>query len=369
MSFEQPKNWEVNEKLPETAQRDSGHFEGSEKKRWLEKLRSSKPLRWVVLGLALEILPLAWHVKDKKQELQEIETLEQLAKEHLAEYVPLEEKGKRAKKLFGDCVPFELDVEEQLNAIKGSEGIAHNLRKTFSWFKEPRPILGRPLDKETGEKGIEKSEVEVSNMAIVGWEKEEEWEMDTSTFRKILETYPDGWVIGEVVSITQEARNAPMPERYGLAKGSTSTAAFYSGTERITFDTKPHPYEILDILAHELGHANDWESDEEMTDEERLDLLLAVGDRIDDEDRYRSSYVESIKNKDRERERYLKATEYWAEICEAYFTQPYNLNAKDYALVEARVKRHDPEFNDVEARFHQAKLVYSSTYGKTDSHR
>jgi hypothetical protein len=104
-------------------------------------------------------------------------------------------------------------------------------------------------------------------------------------------------------------------------------------------------YLVEELITHELGHANDWSSDMEMSNEERLDLLLAVSDRLDAASRYDSSYVESIKNRNKRLERYFKAREYWAEICSAYFNDPDVLDVEDYILVDSVVKKSDPNFN------------------------
>ncbi|MDO8574274.1 MAG: hypothetical protein Q7R86_01465, partial [bacterium] len=88
------------------------------------------------------------------------------------------------------------------------------------------------------------------------------------------------------------------------------------------------------------------------------DLLLAVGDRLDDPDRYESWYVESIKNKDKQYEQYTKAIEYWAEICERYFYMPRDMNIKDFRLVEGVVKKADPQFDVNRAIDERVRLAY-----------
>jgi len=104
-------------------------------------------------------------------------------------------------------------------------------------------------------------------------------------------------------------------------------------------------YIIENILSHEMAHANDWVSDMELSNEERLDLLLAVGSRLDAVPRYGSNYVEAIENKNKKTERYFKAQEYWAEISAQYFRDPDELDAKDYLLVDGVVRKTDPNFN------------------------
>ena len=103
---------------------------------------------------------------------------------------------------------------------------------------------------------------------------------------------------------------------------------------------------------HELIHSNDWIRDAEMSSLERLEMLDEVVDRLKSEDRFRSSYVESIENPDKKEELYIKATEYLAEIGKAYFMDPDMLKkgfTKDFNIIDKLIKIHDSEFDVFES--------------------
>ncbi len=356
--------------------REPEHVESTkEKKGFLEQLRTYPAIRPIVIGLALEIGALAWHVKQKFQEKGEIEQLATSVKTELSNIEYLKERGERLRELFGNNLPFSLDVAGQLEALQGGEEQVRTLEKSFSWFKEKRPILAEPselLEPPPSSEEREQAGVKVNDFVLhpeyyeVG---KVEQRIDSATVDRILaETYPKGWIRGEVASVEQLPDTQLMGDRYGLGKDAESVATHYKGGEggksKIVFHgISKQGYsanEIFGILAHELGHANDWSGDNEMNREEKMDLLLHVGDRLDDEDRYYSSYVEAIQNDDEQRERYLKASEYWAEICEAYFSDPGNMNYTDYALVEEHLKKQDPNFNRDRAMKLRFELLQSS---------
>ncbi|MBI2035203.1 MAG: hypothetical protein HYT12_00790 [Candidatus Liptonbacteria bacterium] len=173
----------------------------------------------------------------------------------------------------------------------------------------------------------------------------------------VMAGFPRRWA-GEIKTIAQVGEIKKANVQYGL-RGDWNTLATTTknliAEEDITFykDSESNPRDFFYILSHEIGHANDWGSDNEMNFSERFDLLLAMRERLRSEDRHISDYVENIKNEDKQKELYLKASEYWAEICAAYFSDPANLNYKDFALVDAKVKKYDPEFDG--KKWHQAK--------------
>lgn len=175
-------------------------------------------------------------------------------------------------------------------------------------------------------------------------------------------TFPRGWVSNEVVSIEQSDARDPLPERYGI-KDSESAASCERGSDRDTIvfhgasKDENIGWVLRDCLPHELGHANDWESDAEMSGEERMNLLLAIGERLGSKDRYQSSYVERINNPDEQYERYQKATEYWAEICAQYFRNPEAMDVKDFMLVDDRVRKVDPGYDVDECRDERQQMV------------
>ena len=118
--------------------------------------------------------------------------------------------------------------------------------------------------------------------------------------------------------------------------------------------------QIINAIAHEVAHSNDWNLDNEMTHKERVDLLLKIFERVNSEDRFMSSYVEGIVDSDKKREAFLKVREYWAVICAQYFSDASKLNIKDAELIEGHIKRTDPEFNWGEKATRRLNLAYGN---------
>lgn len=172
--------------------------------------------------------------------------------------------------------------------------------------------------------------------------------------RDLIQTaYPRGWVNNEVAFVLQTQDEYKIQESYGLKEGSQALATAgpsktFPGRSEVVFyklaKTQPMKY-MLEALSHEFGHANDWDSDNELSTGERVDLLLALGERIHSDDRFRSSYAEAITNRNKQLENYNKAREYWAEICRQYFTDYAKLNIKDFQIVDHHVRKSDRNFD------------------------
>ncbi len=103
-----------------------------------------------------------------------------------------------------------------------------------------------------------------------------------------------------------------------------------------------------DLIAHELAHLNDWDTNKLLTLEERLELFNKILERLNSEDRYQSSYVESITNDNKQYEKYSKAQEYYAEIMEAYFSVngPMSLPEADRAIAGGVIKKLNPQYDE-----------------------
>lgn len=166
--------------------------------------------------------------------------------------------------------------------------------------------------------------------------------------------YPRNWLRGKVSEINY-VTNTPgqIPKKYGKNSAASTMAGKYDRPPKsITLYTnefnligKPMASYVLDhIIAHELGHANDWISNSTLSYKERLSLLKSVISRLGQRDRFESSYVESIKLDDKKEENIRKATEYWAEICEAYFRSLQFNKGPDFDLVEGIVRKTDPNY-------------------------
>lgn len=273
----------------------------------LERLRTSRAIRPIILALGLGIgASGGMHAYQQSQERARIEQ----------EGARIEEKVERAERLFGEYGKIDAAVTEKEHAT------------------ETEPLI-----------------TETSDILLYGHTKL--IKVDAKEFKEFLSTtYPKGWVDNEVSSITQSDERKPLGEKYGGAKHATVAAAYIREGERgkikfydVTLTNSPS-HLLRDVLPHELGHGNDWLSDQEMTYEERLDLQLAVAERLSADDRFQSSYVESIQNDNPQAERCLKALEYWAEICGQYFNDPSKLHYNDYELVNNCVKAGDPDYDE-----------------------
>ena len=178
----------------------------------------------------------------------------------------------------------------------------------------------------------------------------QEGQMERGDVRGLLNSYPAGWVYGEVSKIEYRNEKMALGDQYGMpgAEALATCSEAFENRSHIVFYAPANNHAksaIHGALSHELGHANDWERDNEMEIEERLDLLKAIGERIHAPDRFQSGYVEKISNADKYLENYSKATEYWAEITAQYFTDPGQLNIKDAQLVQRHIQKTDPHFS------------------------
>ncbi|MBL8030792.1 MAG: hypothetical protein JNK33_00490 [Candidatus Doudnabacteria bacterium] len=156
-----------------------------------------------------------------------------------------------------------------------------------------------------------------------------------------------------------EDRTQPIGAAYGLEAGAEAWAHATGSREIVFF--KPQKQKTLanglECLGHEMGHENSWDNVLELDVSTRMELILAVAERVQSPDRYASSYVNSINNKDKKLELACKSTEYWGEITEQYFEHPENMNIKDYRLVDGWVKKRDPNFDPIKARAERKKIL------------
>jgi hypothetical protein len=194
-----------------------------------------------------------------------------------------------------------------------------------------------------------------------------------------LGTFPDSWVRDEVNSIAQSDQDAgkfsSQSRKAYREVVSSEVVARNEPARFVNYDTKVVRVEnkvlftpvsrslsaeviLNDTISHEvLGHLNDWENDNQMTAEERADLLLAVIARVKARNHYRSDYVEHIRHDDKKYELYQKAQEYWAEIVSQYFRNPQKLLPEDFRLVDQRVRATDPDFDIKKSLDDRAAIV------------
>jgi hypothetical protein len=186
-------------------------------------------------------------------------------------------------------------------------------------------------------------------------------------------TMPKDWVNGEIDSLhlTQEKDtddnsvyfqdqtvNASAKADYAQKEGTLTTYEF----NRIH---RKHVVTFMADLFHEFGHANDWSTDNALSAEERLDLILNTYKRLDAPDRLFSDYVEAISNNNPYYKNYMKCEEYYAEICSEYLLLGrLDLSPRDVELVEGVIRKSDPDF-DIENALHIRRKLLKSKLPET----
>ncbi|MFA6909124.1 MAG: hypothetical protein WC289_04570 [Patescibacteria group bacterium] len=202
--------------------------------------------------------------------------------------------------------------------------------------------------RETRGEGIKIKEVATRGFDEIGY--------DSEKLRQILlETYPEGWVDTEID--TFEYKKNVLPLVGGIAISDSY------GSSNVLIDThgSTRSSSMDDIIAHESGHVNDWESDNTFSAKDRLQLLERTARRYFTGDNlYDSWYVETKTDPDIQKQNYIRLKEYWAEICAAYFTNNIFLkknHPEDFALVDEWVKKHDDTY-DASAQSNNRKVSF-----------
>lgn len=290
--------------------------------------------------------------KDKEARAQEFVEQNQDKYELLQR---LKNKEDQIKKNIGPFGPWEtLYLESFLRGEKFYYTYGEPLSKEkFGEFESRKDHVLKNIfgEKQASGQAVEismDSDMELTPIKVEGGNLESE---DVSEY---LGTIPLNWVNGEISSIKQIEKGDPPEERGGsiwtvLGKFKDDKLGSKKGhiilTEALKEKNVP---EVLNIINHELGHANDWGSDNDTFYEEKLDLLLGILARIDSPDRYMSSYVESYKDGDDKTIHFRKfrmAQEYWAEISGQYFSDPTQLSIIDLEIVDSWIRKGDPGYN------------------------
>lgn len=159
-------------------------------------------------------------------------------------------------------------------------------------------------------------------------------------------------------TIRYEDEEMPLPEIYGIKKKGSDIpeveAAHASpSANEIVFSAGSRGMFWFDLscVLHEEAHLKDWSTNKTLTLEERMTLVQEIIDRVNAPDRFHSAYVESIKNPNKQVELNTKATEYYAEITEAYFDRThFLLSQKDKQIIEQVVHETNPTFTERDRR-------------------
>lgn len=164
---------------------------------------------------------------------------------------------------------------------------------------------------------------------------------------RYLKGYPDAWITGNIVKVTLHNEKFGRPLSYssfgktaGQFNRETKTIDIFGATitdkNLIKFDR---------VITHELAHSNDWINSDDLTVAERIDLLAKIYARTLSQDRYISTYVESVTGRDYATLISTRCEEYFATISEAYFNNPTELNYKDYQIIHDLVSKKNPTYD------------------------
>lgn len=178
----------------------------------------------------------------------------------------------------------------------------------------------------------------------------------------LITTYPRNWIKTEIDRVVFSADSVGLPDQYGLNQPMVGTVEERAGSAKVTIyhRTAGDLERVAQIYAHESGHVN-WTGDASVKYEERVELLYAVAKRfLTGRDCYPSAYVQEINNPDPQKADFLRIQEYWAEVCEAYFTDPDDLrrHPEDFALVDTWVKKQDPDYEPYAAAAERAEIIF-----------
>jgi hypothetical protein len=170
-------------------------------------------------------------------------------------------------------------------------------------------------------------------------------DLDAEMVSQLISNMPRNWGAGEITAVSSKDKS------YRTDAGGYALADFNRGTGVVTYYQEAtgdvdEVEELRGALFHESGHANDWESDNGMSYDERIEMLWHVTGRLEVKDRFYSKYVENIQDANHPKENYRKAVEYWAEIVKAYFRHPGNLDIEDFTLVDFYILKNDPHFHE-----------------------
>ncbi|GEM_PF-3570501 len=105
---------------------------------------------------------------------------------------------------------------------------------------------------------------------------------------------------------------------------------------------EPTKENLLRVMAHEIGHHQDWSTANRLPLHERLEFLREVSDQFESDGRFSSTYIDiDVPREYHERDldvramRYRQVKEYWASIIESYTLDPKGFeqsHPNDFAL-------------------------------------
>lgn len=310
------------------------------------KLAAYLLITFIALGTAkegLENRAIAQTIPEKKTEIVLEKTdADKLEKERLEDYQKLKktiEEEKIAEKLdflekqYDGAIENFLSFQKISQTLSFLEKLEANLKKgdpnALVNKDFPRAMtLGSVISNFSREnwtvfnekQKLEKSQEEIT---IKGFENFPG--ASNEEIKNLLQKYPKTWLQNSTKEIIYVPEIQKVDKRY--VKGGEARPYGVSAMLEKDIRTPIKIFEIpqehiknsilettLEVLHHEIAHNNDWESSQILSSQERINFLYDITQRYNSENRFKSSYVESIKIKDKFLESYIKTKEYWAEI-------------------------------------------------------
>lgn len=236
----------------------------------------------------------------------------------------------------------QLKRQEEEGASSGALNRGNLLTSAVSDFRMfwDRDFLDKRLQKEEQENGL-KAEIKGFDK-MPGWTNEKvQQEIESKLGKR--------WSYQNVSSFeyVDEEKKWDTFNLAGQAYSDNLSGIFYkSGAENIKLyqmDHIPETEELNEIVGHEIAHHNDWESNNRMPLQERLQFMREVLEHFKSPERFHSVYVEidtPNEFKGRFSEEWIKhrqLREYWAVLNERYDVHGEALKKnqpQDYELVE-----------------------------------
>lgn len=236
----------------------------------------------------------------------------------------------------------QLKQEEEEGTSSGALNAGNLLTSAVGDFRMfwDEDFLDKRLQKEEQENGL--------NAEIKGFDKMPGWTNERIK-QEIESKLGKRWSYQNVSSfeyIDKEEKGRVL-DIAGQAYTDNLSGIFYkSGAESIKFyrmDHAPEAQELDEIMGHEIAHHNDWESNNRMPLQERLQFMKEVLEHFKSPKRFHSVYVEfdtPDEFEGRFPEEWIKhrqLREYWAVLNERYDVHGEALKEnqpQDYELVE-----------------------------------
>lgn len=261
--------------------------------------------------------------------------------------------------VVGEVVREQGEKDKEYDAYVSSSLSAGELKNKEVTETEIRNIFGESavLDIYFGDRSAfferkekERKEPEISGFVERGWTN-----MQKYAFSEKYLFYPKGWVVGEVGkvefvnSLNKKTKDHFLGGQLEQSIFSKPTMYLYRHWDKSEKEEEYSPVQGKTI-EHELGHANDWETDMDLNIIDRQKLLIKIHERLTstdswhrDNDHYHETFADGSKGG-----LYKSAREYWAEICAEYFSNPESFlkdHPQDFKLVDTYAKKNDPSFD------------------------